>query len=77
MHYPRQRAAEGIQKLHRVEESSRGSTKAPEYRREKRIFRGFLADQDDPGLTCFDWLLFLNMFKNSSRPLFHYRSPED
>ena len=75
MHDPRQRAAEGIRKLQRVEESSRCYTKAPEDRRDRRIFRRLSVDQDDPGPTCFDPLLFLNMlnmFKIRSRPLFCY-----
>ena len=69
-HDPRQRAAEGIRKLPREEESSRGYTKAPEGRRDKTTFRRPPADQDDQRPTGFDRLLFLNMFKNSSRSLF-------
>ena len=69
-HDPRQRAAEGIQKLPGVEESSRGYTKAPEGRRDKATFRRPSDDQDDQRPTGFDRLMFLNMFKNSSRSFF-------
>ena len=63
-------AAEGIRKLPRVEESSRGYTKAPEGRRDKATFRRASDDQDDQRPTGFDRLLFLNMFKISSGSLF-------
>ena len=59
-------------KLPRVEKSSRGYTKAPEGRRDKKTFRGPSDDQDDLGPAGFGRLLFLNMFKNSSRSLFWY-----
>ena len=58
--------------LPRVEESSRGYMKAPEGRRDKKTYRGPSDDQGDLGPTGSGRLLFLNMFKNSSRSLFRY-----
>ena len=46
--------------------------KAPEGRPDKATFKGPSDDQDDQQPMCFDGLLFLNMFKNSSRSLFQY-----
>ena len=51
-------------------ENFRGYTKAPDGRRDKATFRRPSDDQDDQRPTGFDRLLFLNMFKNSSRSLF-------
>ena len=66
-------------------ESGREYTKAPEGGRDKGAFRRPSDDQDDHGTMVFDRLLFFNMFRNSSRSLFRYRtlgglkmtSPED
>ena len=63
-------AAESIWKLPRVDwESSRGYGKAPEGRRDKKTFR---RPSDDLVPTGSGLLLFLKMFKNSSRSLFRY-----
>ena len=69
-HNPRQRAAESIQKLPRLEDSSRGYKKAPEGERDKETFRAPLDDQNNLGPTSFDPLLF----SKHSRSVFQYRT---
>ena len=64
------RAAESIQKLPRIEDSSRGYKKAPDGERDKETFRAPLDDQNNLEPTSFDPLLF---FKHS-RSVFQYRT---
>ena len=59
------KAPEGRREPQRVHESSRGQARQED-------LQGPSDDQDDLGPTGFGQLLFLNMFKNSSRSLFRY-----